>query len=318
MAKLYESDVFTEKLDRLLAGEDTAPGAELNADLRSALEFARQMKTLRPAPSPAFQANLKARLLVKINENAAAEKSGWFWRLIPREPVWQAAAVLLVIVVVGVAIWGAHFRAGDGPPIAQVTTTTTTATMTATTTATATTTMTSTTATATSTATATMTATTTATATATTTSATMTATTTATATMTTTTTPTATSTSPAGNYLAVSAQTDKPAYAAGQPVNIQVTLQNVTGQPFTIKQYPPYLSLMRSADKLPVYTFSRGTGDLTLAPGQQVTFQDYWFQVDAKGNAVSPGTYYLELEDIDYQGQALHLKLSQPVSFTIY
>jgi hypothetical protein len=257
---------------------------------------------LRPSPSPAFQANLKARLLVKINENAAAEKTGWFWRLIPREPVWQAAAVLLVIVVVGVAIWGAHFRAGGGPPIAQVTTTTTTATMTATTT-----TMTSTTATATSTATATMTTTATATMT------------TATTTMTTaTTTPTATSTSPAGNYLAVSAQTDKSAYAAGQPVNIQVTMQNVTGQPFTIKQYPPYLSLMRAADKLPVYTFINGTADLTLAPGQQVTFQDYWLQVDAKGNAVPPGTYYLELEDIDYQGQALHLNLNQPVSFTIY
>jgi hypothetical protein len=311
MAKLYESDVFTEKVDRLLAGEDTAPGAELNADLRSALDFARQIKALRPSPSPAFQANLKARVLVKINENAAAAKSGWFWRLIPREPVWQAAAVLLVIVIVGVAIWGAHFRTGGGPPIAQVTTTTTTATatMTSTTSATvtATTTTASTTATATSTATATVTATTTAT---------MTATTT---TMTTaTTTPTATSTSPAGNYLAVYAQTDKSAYSAGQPVNIQVTLQNITDQPFTIKQYPPYLSLMRAADSLPVYTFMNGTMDLTLAPGQQVTFQDYWLQVDAKGNAVPPGVYYLELEDIDYQGQALHLKLTQPVSFTIY
>jgi hypothetical protein len=55
-----------------------------------------------------------------------------------------------------------------------------------------------------------------------------------------------------------------------------------------------------------------------LAPGQTITFQENWPQVDANGSSVSPGTYYLELEDIDYQGQALHLNLAQPVSFTIY
>jgi hypothetical protein len=123
---------------------------------------------------------------------------------------------------------------------------------------------------------------------------------------------------PAGTYLVASAGTDKSIYNSGETVRIEVTLQNVTSQPFTIQQFPPILSLMQSPSKLPVYTFTVAAAPLTLAPGQKVTFDENWSQVDANGVRVSPGSYYLELEDIDYQGQALHLNLAQPVSFTIY
>jgi hypothetical protein len=306
MAKSYEERVFTENIDRLVAGQDIGAISEADDDLRSALDFARKMTALRPAPSAVFQSNLKARLLQKINENEAPEKSGWFWRLIPREPIWQAVAVLAVIAVVGGVLWGTLFRSAPNPianlPTPPPVTTTVPPVTTATTTTTAPPTTTPAPVTTTSTTTTTVATTTTATTTI--------------ATVAPTTSPPVSY--PAGTYLVASAGTDKSIYNSGETVRIEVTLQNVTSQPFTIEQYPPILSLMQSPSKLPVYTFTVAAAPLTLAPGQKVTFDENWPQVDANGVRVSPGSYYLELEDIDYQGRALHLNLAQPVSFTIY
>ncbi|MDO8490459.1 MAG: hypothetical protein Q7T04_00405, partial [Dehalococcoidia bacterium] len=113
----------------------------------------------------------------------------------------------------------------------------------------------------------------------------------------------------AGAYFAISAKTDEPVYRPGEQVRISVTMKNVTPEPIEMEQFPPILSLMRAETRQPVYTFIQGKAAHTLAPEQSVTFQVIWDQRDDKGRMSPAGAYYLELEDLDYQGQSLKLDL---------
>ena len=111
MGREYEEAAqFSENLDRLLAGQPYLTDDGLVEDTRTALDFARWMVSVRPAPSPAFQAGLKARLRQKMEEKESASRRGWFWRFIPQEPVWQVAVVMVLMLVVGGALWGTFFR----------------------------------------------------------------------------------------------------------------------------------------------------------------------------------------------------------------
>ncbi len=117
--------------------------------------------------------------------------------------------------------------------------------------------------------------------------------------------------------LAVAASTNKTSYQAGEPVFIQVSLTNITAETLNFAQFPPILSLMRAADKQPVYTFGAGSETLSLAPSATTTFDLVWRQQDARGQAVGDGRYYIELEDLYYNGTTVKLAPAQPVSFTI-
>jgi hypothetical protein len=117
--------------------------------------------------------------------------------------------------------------------------------------------------------------------------------------------------------LAVSASTDKPSYAPGENVLINVTLTNATDEDLVFAQYPPILSLMDAVTKQAVYTFKTGSASDTLAPSQTASFTLTWNQRTETGSLVSSGRYYIELEDLYYQGHAVKLTLAQPASFDI-
>lgn len=125
-------------------------------------------------------------------------------------------------------------------------------------------------------------------------------------------------TSMPGILLKVNASTDKTLYAPGEPVVINVTIKNAGSQNLPIEKYPPILSLMDAATRQPVYTFSAGSSSANLAPDASITYSETWHQQNAGGGTVAPGSYYVEMEDLDYQGQAVKLTLSKPVQFTIY
>jgi hypothetical protein len=108
-----EEKIFNEQLDLLLAGKDLSSKPEMDGDMLTALDFARLMKEMRPEPSPAFQSNLKVRLTEKLQEQEQNSRQGWFWKLIPREPIWQAAAVLAIMLVVGGVLWGTLLRPNE-------------------------------------------------------------------------------------------------------------------------------------------------------------------------------------------------------------
>ena len=239
MSKQEERErLFSDILDRLLAGEHIEVRPDMDADFRSALEFAQHMVDSRPNPEDTFKAGLKSRLIQKIVEEQAlqqAKQQTWFYRLI-RQPVWQATAAVILIGIISLIVWASGVFSPAGI---------------------------------------------------------------------------------SGSILQVAAQTNKPIYASGEEVFIEVNLENTTTEPFVMDNYPPTLSLMDESTGQAVYTFTSGDRAVTLYSGQETHFTLTWDQRDALDSLVKAGTYYIELEDIEQNGQPVQLKLSKPVSFHI-
>lgn len=272
--RLYRD--FSEQIDRLLAGQDIKTEGQTDDDLRTALVFAKKMTMLRTAPSPAFEASLGERLLQKL-EAREVQKRSWLSRLIFQQPIWQAAAAAVIVIIIGSVLWVTGVFNSSRPNTVMPPAPTPAVTVPAATTA---------------------------------------APTSTTLPISTTSVPPATLIP--GVFLKVSASTDKTVYAPGEAVVIDVTLQNTGSQTLPIAKYPPILSLMDAATGQPVYTFDAGSGSANLAPNASISYTETWHQQNARGGTVIPGSYYVELEDLDYQGQAVKLTLSSPVRFTIY
>ncbi len=244
-----KNKAFSEDIDRVLSGQPAGGGYAGDVEYQDALRFARRMAEIRPSPDAEWRAAVKARL-TRLAEAEVEERPrvgrGWFVDFM-RQPVWQAMAGVVVLVMVGVIVWASGtFRPASVPTPTVVPTTV-----------------------------------------------------------------------PAGTVLSVSAGTDKPSYSRGEEVRVDVSLKNVTSQPFKVVDFPPILSLMDDATKLPVYTFSAGQTAVTLAPGQETRFSVIWDQRDASGITVPAGRYYVELEDLDSQGNPVQLRLSRPVYFDV-
>ena len=63
-----EEKEFSEKVDRLLAGEEIETGKDISEDYRSAINFAQKLTESRADPSPHFKDQLKQRLLLKLTQ----------------------------------------------------------------------------------------------------------------------------------------------------------------------------------------------------------------------------------------------------------
>jgi hypothetical protein len=113
---------------------------------------------------------------------------------------------------------------------------------------------------------------------------------------------------PVPTVLKAAAGTNKTVYLPGEPVLITV---------LTMAEFPPIVSLMRAADKQAAYTFQSGSSIKVIEPAQTATFSLSWDQQGDSGQQVSPGRYYIELEDLYYQGVAVKLNLDKPVEFSI-
>jgi hypothetical protein len=116
--------------------------------------------------------------------------------------------------------------------------------------------------------------------------------------------------------VSIDAKTDKAAYQPRETVKIDISMKNVSGQTLTITDFPPILSLMRADTKQPVYTFAAGKETRVLATNAVATFTYAWNETDFNGQAVT-GSYYVELEDLEYNGQPYRLNLNNPVRFQI-
>ncbi len=121
---------------------------------------------------------------------------------------------------------------------------------------------------------------------------------------------------PAGRLLSVDARTDKSSYQPGEKVNIELSMRNVSPERLTIDKFPPIVSLMQSDTRQPVYTISGVTAARTLASSEVARVTLTWDQVDFKDRPVT-GSFYIELEDLEYMGHPIQLNLSRPVRFEI-
>jgi len=112
-------NLFSEEIDHLLAGQATRKDQGADDDLLSALNFATKMRDLRRRPNPAFAAQLKSKLVrgfaaISVKE-PASHGTKWFERLMPRSLVWQAAAFLVIFLVILGITWAA-FNFIQNPP----------------------------------------------------------------------------------------------------------------------------------------------------------------------------------------------------------
>ena len=135
---------------------------------------------------------------------------------------------------------------------------------------------------------------------------------------TTTTMPTTTETSvqPVTDFLSYNVSTDKAIYRTGENVVINLTLKNISSQTLKMDKLPPILSIMDSGTGKPVYTFSAGKDFRAIALGETVQYSYSWNEADFNGR-INSGKYYIELEDMEYQGQTLKFQQPNPVHFEI-
>lgn len=102
-----------------------------------------------------------------------------------------------------------------------------------------------------------------------------------------------------GQTISVMVTTDKPGYNLGEPVRFTLTAMNTSGSPVTVlwASGQRYDFLVRSADGAEVWRWSRDKvfililQELTLSPGESLTFQEVWDQRDNNGQPVVTGTY---------------------------
>jgi nucleoid-associated protein YgaU len=118
------------------------------------------------------------------------------------------------------------------------------------------------------------------------------------------------------NLVSIDAATDKPTYRPGEIVKIEVVMKNITAGQLTVQDFPPILSLIDADTNQPVYTFIAGKATVVLAPDQTVRYTYAWSGMDFSGRPVT-GSYYVELEDLEYNNQPLPLNLNNPVRFQI-
>jgi len=281
--ELEEAKLLSEKIDRLLAGEEVKPDTEMSSDARQALEFAREMKNMSNEPSPQFQARLKEKLLRQINNaSVVKEPEPVWWEKLVRQPVWRTVTAVVVIAIISGVVWAAgFFHTDENMPItsdrnvSQAVPTTTTAMAPQMTTP----------------------------------PPSLKAAAGAAA-------PALESVATDGSFLRVDGSIDSPVYTSGIPVDITISIRNTSNQPVELTE-SPILSIMREDTMQPVFTFSAGQQVETLAPDNTVSYSWEWKQFDANDNLVPPGKYYIELEDLDLNGQMVQLSLSSPLEFEI-
>jgi hypothetical protein len=114
--EIGEEREFSEKIDRLLAGEEVQAGEDASEDYRTTINFAQKLTSLRSDPSPHFKGQLRKRLLSKLADQQAEktrpkEKGSAFREafrnLIPRNPVWRTATATVTVAVLAIIVlWG--------------------------------------------------------------------------------------------------------------------------------------------------------------------------------------------------------------------
>ena len=79
-------------------------------------------------------------------------------------------------------------------------------------------------------------------------------------------------------------------YPVGQPIEVSLSLTNVSSDPITIDQYPPDIRVAPKSDwDQTILSVPGGTGRKILQPGETVSLDFTWDQKDSVGNQVAPG-----------------------------
>ena len=87
-------------------------------------------------------------------------------------------------------------------------------------------------------------------------------------------------------------------YLPGEPVEVRLSLTNVSSEMITMSLYPPEIQVKpRNQDEV-LFSVASGTQPLEIKPDETITVDFTWDQKDTKGKQVSPGWYDIIFNDI--------------------
>ena len=96
---------------------------------------------------------------------------------------------------------------------------------------------------------------------------------------------------PAPPPIEVKATTSQTTCLPGETITIEFSVKNTGTEPLTIRSGPPEFQVQSVESLSYVWVFPPGREQVTLAPGEIVTYTFVWDQRDASGQQVLPGEY---------------------------
>jgi len=93
-------------------------------------------------------------------------------------------------------------------------------------------------------------------------------------------------------YIKMEAAFDKDNYPPGDEINIELSFTNITSEPYEISPFPPLVEVRADGmrDRV-VYTFSAGSGNVTVQSEEAIAHTLVWDQQDEQGQQVAYGYY---------------------------
>ncbi len=89
-------------------------------------------------------------------------------------------------------------------------------------------------------------------------------------------------------------------YLPGEPVEVTLSLSNVSSEPITLEPYPPEIRVTPQSnyDRL-LFSVAAGTQPLQIEPGDAISRDFAWDQKDTEGKQVAPGWYNVIFKDMN-------------------
>jgi hypothetical protein len=87
-------------------------------------------------------------------------------------------------------------------------------------------------------------------------------------------------------------------YLPGEPVVIELTYQNVSGESLSFEWFPPAVAI-EAADGGVVRTFAAGADAVPVVPEQVIRYGVTWDQLNDSGQTVAPGNYVVKTSPIE-------------------
>lgn len=89
-------------------------------------------------------------------------------------------------------------------------------------------------------------------------------------------------------------------FLPGEPVEVKLSLTNISSDTITISPYPPEIRVTPWLDHDQVLSFrAGGTQPLEIRPGDTITLEFTWDQKDKEGKQVPSGWYAITFKDIN-------------------
>jgi hypothetical protein len=99
--------------------------------------------------------------------------------------------------------------------------------------------------------------------------------------------------------LQVSAVPSQNSYLPGEKIDIEFSFSNTdTDELITVTPFPPEIQIMSPRPYEVVRSFAYGEQELKLEPGERMTYNLTWDQLDDNEKQVAPGWYYVDVNEI--------------------